>query len=287
MVGLSPRPSRSVLGSSGAASENGLRGNPEGHGWPSARTPAARLRWHCAPARWEEDRTGRRSGDKIRGQLLPDPPRLRASLRALHRLLLPPERRKVAPKATEGGDHTRRWSAAATSQRLVPLPALAAEDGGGAGAGPGMTVLRALRWLLLPPERGKVAPKATEGGGHSRRWSRPPPPPAKGWSPSLALAGEDGGAGAGPGMTVLRALHRLLLPPERGKVAPKATERGRPFAPVVAAAPSASRRLVPLPALAGEDGGGTGTSSQPLKPRLRRSSSRRSGAEWASAMASS
>ena len=226
MVGLSPRPSRSVLGSSGAASENGLRGNPEGHGWPSARTPAARLRWHCAPARWEEDRTGRRSGDKIRGQLLPDPPRLRASLRALHRLLLPPERRKVAPKATEGG-------------------------------------------------------------GHSRRWSRPPPPPAKGWSPSLALAGEDGGAGAGPGMTVLRALHQLLLPPERGKVAPKATERGRPFAPVVAAAPSASRRLVPLPALAGEDGGGTGTSSQPLKPRLRRSSSRRSGAEWASAMASS
>src|SRR6185437_13122647 len=124
MVGLSPRPSRSVLGSSGAASENGLRGNPEGHGWPSARTPAARLRWHCAPARWAKDRTGRRSGDKIRGQLLPDPPRLRASLRALHRLLLPPERRKVAPKATERGRPYAPVVAAApsTSQRLVPLP---------------------------------------------------------------------------------------------------------------------------------------------------------------------
>src|SRR6185312_10630817 len=133
MVGLSPRPSRSVLGSSGAASENGLRGNPEGHGWPSARTPAARLRWHCAPARWAKDRTGRRSGDKIRGQLLPDPPRLRASLRALHR-------------------------------------------------------------LLLPPERGKVAPKATEGGGHSRRWSRPPPPPAEGWSPSPLSQGRTAAA---------------------------------------------------------------------------------------------
>src|SRR6185437_2745641 len=42
------------------------------------------------------------------------------------------------------------------------------------------------RHFLLPRERGKVAPKATEGGGHARRWPGPPPPPAHGWSPSPA-----------------------------------------------------------------------------------------------------
>src|SRR6185437_8937068 len=236
MVGLSPRPSRSVLGSSGAASENGLRGNPEGHGWPSARTPAARLRWHCAPARWAKDRTGRRSGDKIRGQLLPDPPRLRASLRALHR-------------------------------------------------------------LLLPPERGKVAPKATEGGGHARQRLRPPPPPAKGWSPSPASrermappdhthALEFRVATRSPrsrerchnNLSTSGSSPSAPSPARAGEGGAEGDGRGRPYAPALAAAPSTSPWLVPLPRFAGEETEGTGFSQPFPRPSPAKSRSRNGGA---------
>src|SRR6185437_15314064 len=115
-------------------------------------------------------------------------------------------------KAGEGGaegdgrgrPHTPVVGAApSTSQRLVPLPRFAGEDGGGAGRSMPQRRrihqplihhpiareegrLQGFRHLLLPRERGKVAPKATEGGGHARRWPGPPPPPAKGWSPSPA-----------------------------------------------------------------------------------------------------
>src|SRR6185437_13122646 len=95
---------------------------------------------------------------------------------------------------------------------------------------------------------GRWRRRRRKGGGHTRRWSRPPPPPAKGWSPSPALAGGGWRRRRGrPGDDGAPRSPSAPSPARAGEGGAEGDGRGRPFAPVVAAAPSTSQRLVPSP----------------------------------------